>query len=780
MADSVVDSILAARYFRAGETSFEDVCRRVANALGDTLEETEEYFKAMMNLEFLPNSPTLMNAGTPLGQLSACFTLPVNDSLPEIFDAIRWGAIIHQSGGGTGYNFSHLRAEGAPVRSTDGVASGPVSFMRVFNAATDVIKQGGRRRGANMGILNVWHPDIMKFINSKAKEGDFSNFNISVMVSDAFMQKVAAGRLDEVWITDNAGTNITVKDIWDGIVEGVWRNGEPGILFYDTINTKNPTPQLGAIDTTNPCGEQPLLPFESCVLGSINLSKFIKNDNVDYSALDEIVRMSIRFLDSVITKNVFPIEQIRDATSRTRKVGLGLMGVHDAMLMLRIPYDSDEGRNFCQNVMKRVNDVAMTESIRLGNEKGTFPAYEGSIWDKQGIIMRNAALTTIAPTGTISLLAGCSSGIEPVFSYAYTRRNTVGKTFVLVHPYFEAELTRVIDAMGYVGDEAKDKKDEVIRHVHETGTIQDLDWLSPSFKAVFKTALDIGWKDHVLMQATFQKYVHASISKTINMPVSATKEDVARAVILAWQEGIKGMTLYRTGSREDVVLALEKKEEKKDGEKAGESTKTSSSAQSTITDDDEDVNLLRADIRAVSQDAIASTPKVMQPLTFTRPREMSGRTFLAQSGCCRLYITVNTTSDGKPMEVFIRTVGAGCEASSNALGRSISTGLQNGVPYEKFVKQFAKVHCVSAIRNKNSEGVSCADVVGKCIELAATNQTIATLDNWSIEPVDEKKEKPEVEKKKAGRPCPECGEPLDFGEGCNMGICKHCGWSGCS
>ncbi|HJJ32637.1 MAG TPA: adenosylcobalamin-dependent ribonucleoside-diphosphate reductase [Methanocorpusculum sp.] len=752
MSESVVDSILAARYYRAGENSFDDVCRRVANALGDNPEEKEEYYQAMMSLSFLPNSPTLMNAGTTLGQLSACFTLPVNDSLPEIFDAIRWGAIIHQSGGGTGYNFSHLRPEGSPVRSTDGVASGPVSFMRVFNAATDVIKQGGRRRGANMGILNVWHKDIMQFINCKAKEGDFSNFNISIMVSDEFMQKVADGKFSDVWVTDNAGKSVTVKEIWDGIVEGVWRNGEPGILFYDTINRKNPTPDLGEIDTTNPCGEQPLLPFESCVLGSINLAKFIRAgaNDIDYPALDKMVRMAIRFLDSVITKNVFPIPQIQENTNRTRKVGLGLMGVHDAMLMLRIPYDSDAGRNFCMEVMKRINDVAVEESIKLGTEKGTFPAYKGSVWDKQGIIMRNAALTTIAPTGTISLLAGCSSGIEPVFSYAYTRRNTVGKTFVLVHPYFEAELVRVIADMGYSGQVAETKKQEVINHVHETGTVQDIAWLPQSFKSVFKTALDIGWRDHVLMQAAFQKYVHASISKTINMPFSATKDDVASAILLAWHEGIKGMTLYRTGSREDVVLALEKSKEEEKKQAAAVAMPMVESADKH------------------------AAPTVLTPITFNRPREMSGRTFLAQSGCCRLYITVNTTPDGKPMEVFIRTVGAGCEANSNALGRSISTGLQNGVPYEKFVKQFAKVHCISAIKNKNAEGVSCADVVGKCIELAATNQQIATLDNWSVGPA------PANEEKKVGRPCPECGQPLDFGEGCNMGICKHCGWSGCS
>ncbi|HJJ29214.1 MAG TPA: adenosylcobalamin-dependent ribonucleoside-diphosphate reductase [Methanocorpusculum sp.] len=746
MTDSVVDSILAARYFRTGEKTFEDVCRRVADALGETPAETEEYYAAMTSLAFLPNSPTLMNAGTPLGQLSACFTLPVNDSLPQIFDAVRWGAIIHQSGGGTGYNFSHLRAEGSPVRSTDGVASGPVSFMRVFNAATDVIKQGGRRRGANMGILNVWHQDIMKFIKSKAKEGDFSNFNISIMVSDAFMQLVKERAFSNVWLSDTEGKNITVGEIWDGIVEGVWKNGEPGILFYDTINRANPTPQLGNIDTTNPCGEQPLLPFESCVLGSINLSKFVKDNDIDWDYLDKMTKMAVRFLDSVITKNVFPIPEIKENTNRTRKIGLGLMGVHDAMLMLRIQYDSDEGRGFCETVMKRINDVAIEESIRLGKEKGTFPAYNGSVWEKKGIVIRNAAMTTIAPTGTISLLAGCSSGIEPVFSYAYTRRNTVGKTFILVHPYFEAELDRVLDAMGFKDADAKARHEEVVNHVHETGTVQDITWLPESFKAVFKTALDINWKDHVLMQAAFQKHVHASISKTINMPYKATKEDVASAILLAWESGIKGMTLYRTGSREDVVLALEKKEEKKEAEKPKEEAPKT-------------VSLPAKDLPQLGE--------------FKRPREMSGRTFLAQSGCCRLYITVNLTPEGKPMEVFIRTVGAGCEASSNALGRSISTGLQNGVPYEKFVKQFAKVHCVSAIKNKNSEGMSCADVVGKCIELAATNQAIATLDNWSIAPATP------MPQKKVNR-CPECGEVLDFGEGCNMGICKHCGWSGCS
>ncbi|MFA5236546.1 MAG: adenosylcobalamin-dependent ribonucleoside-diphosphate reductase, partial [Methanoregula sp.] len=330
---SVVDSILSARYLRKGEKNFEDICRRVASALADDESEKALFYEAMISLRFLPNSPTLMNAGTELGQLSACFTLPVPDSIEGIFDAMKEGAIIHKTGGGTGYNFSHIRPEGSPVQSTDGVASGPISFMRVYNAATDVIKQGGRRRGANMGILNVWHPDILAFITSKKMEGDISNFNISVMVNDKFMGLVEKRQFDDIWLTNpHSGANVTVGQIWTGIIEGIWKNGEPGILFSDEINRHNPTPQLGEIDTTNPCGEQPLLPYESCVLGSINLAACFRDGVFDENLLRETARMATRFLDLVIEKNVFPIPQIADATRKTRKIGLGVMGVHDAML----------------------------------------------------------------------------------------------------------------------------------------------------------------------------------------------------------------------------------------------------------------------------------------------------------------------------------------------------------------------------------------------------------------------------------------------------------------
>ncbi|MEN6518347.1 MAG: adenosylcobalamin-dependent ribonucleoside-diphosphate reductase [Methanospirillum sp.] len=729
----VVDSILSARYLRRGEKGFEDICRRVASALAEDADDRAAFYEAMSSLRFLPNSPTLMNAGTEIGQLSACFTLPVSDSIEGIFESMKYGAIIHKTGGGTGYNFSHIRPEGSPVQSTDGVASGPISFIRVFNAATDVIKQGGRRRGANMGILNVWHPDILAFIAMKHEEGDVANFNLSVMVDDRFMGLVDRKEFGAVWLAHPVtGASVTVGEIWTGIVDGIWKNGEPGILFHDEINRHNPTPQLGEIDTTNPCGEQPLLPFESCVLGSINLAAFVSDGAIDLDGVEATARMAARFLDLVIDRNVYPIPQIEEATRRTRKIGLGVMGVHDAMLMLDLPYDSDEGRAWCEEVMERISAAAVEESHRRAESLGPFPAFEGSTWE---FPVRNAAMTTVAPTGTISLLAGCSSGIEPVFSFAYTRKNTVGKTFVIVNPVFRDALDRTLQEMGFRGDELAKRAKEVVAHVHETGTVRDLAWLPEEFRRLFRTALDISWQDHVRMQASFQRHVHASISKTVNMPSSATKEDCAEALLMAWRLGLKGTTIYRTGSRESVVLALKETE------------------------------------ALPPAPAGKVLPEQVPRLPLDRPRELAGRTYLCQSGCCRLYVTVNLL-EGKPIEVFIRTVGqGGCEASSNAMGRAISTGLQNGVPYQKFVRQFAKVNCISAIKNPASEGHSCADVVGRCIDLSARNESITTLQDWEIRQVDSRPPR---------RLCPDCREPLDFGEGCNQGICKHCGWSGCS
>jgi ribonucleoside-diphosphate reductase alpha chain len=554
-SERVVDSILSARYLQEGEKTFADICHRVAYAIADTSDEAEGFYNIMVSRCFLPNSPTLMNAGTDLGQLSACFVLPVPDSINGIFEAMKNGAIIHKTGGGTGYNFSLLRPKGSPVQSTDGVASGPVSFMGIFNSATDVIKQGGRRRGANMGILNVWHPDILSFIAAKSREGVLSNFNISVLVNDKFMELVYRKMYDTVWVVHPYSAEvITVGRIWSAVVEGIWKNGEPGLLFHDEINRFNPTPRLGNIDATNPCGEQPLLPFESCVLGSINLVSFVQNGTFDEYELKQTVRTAVIFLDKVIDKNFYPIPEIKEATRKTRKIGLGLMGVHDALMMMGLEYDSPEGRTWCESIMQCVNDTAVDASHIRAEQLGPFPAWEGSTW--KGFPVRNAALTSIAPTGTLSLLAKCSSGIEPLFSFAYTRMNTVGQSFVMVNPIFRLMLEQNLSESGISEDERKKRMEEAICHVHETGTIQDLHWLPEEFRSRFKTALDIHWKDHILMQAAFQKHVHASISKTINMPNTATKEDCAEALLMAWQLKLKGITIYRSGSRKNVVLSL--------------------------------------------------------------------------------------------------------------------------------------------------------------------------------------------------------------------------------
>ncbi len=560
MTGSIATSILAARYLRDGETSFSDVCRRVASALGRNDEETGTFFEEMHSLRFLPNSPTLMNAGTELGQLAACFTLAVGDSIPEIFDALKWGALIHQSGGGTGYNFSSIRPKASPVRLTEGIASGPVSFMRIFNEATEVIRQGGRRRGANIGILSVRHPDILEFIRSKQTEGDLANFNISVMADDAFMQCIRDGRTDEVWLTHpSTGVEVTAGAIRDALVEGIWTNGEPGILFYDEINRHNPTPRLGKIEATNPCGEQPLLPFESCVLGSVNLARFVRDGGIDEEALRRTVAIAVRFLDRVIDVNRYPVPAIEEATRRTRKIGLGVMGVHDALLMLGIPYDTEEARVLCCALMETITGTAVETSHTLAREDGTFPAWKESIWEPYKL--RNAALTSIAPTGSISLLAECSGGIEPLYSFAYTRKKTVDTEFEMLHPLFARDLDATVRGLCPSSAEADGRIREVIRHVRATGTVQDIGWLPSPFRRLYKGALDIGWEDHIRMQASFQEHVHASISKTINMPATATREDVADAVLLAWECRLKGVTIYRTGSRQDVVLALGEEEE---------------------------------------------------------------------------------------------------------------------------------------------------------------------------------------------------------------------------
>jgi ribonucleoside-diphosphate reductase alpha chain len=545
--DFLTTETLRARYLREGERNWEDICERVAKAIAATDEEYLEFKELIVRKFFLPSSPTLMNAGTESGQLAACFVIPVGDSIEEIFDAIKTAALIQKTGGGTGFNFSKIRPDGSPPGTySDSAASGPITVIKLFNQATEVVKQFGRRRGANMGILDTSHNDILPFIRAKQVEGELSNFNLSVMVPDAFMELVEADRTDEIW---NRQTGVAVGRIFSELVEGIWRNGEPGILFYNRINKDNFTPALGDITATNPCGEEPLLPFESCNLGSLNLSLFVIDRKVNWDLLRERTRKAVRFLDNTIDRNSYPVSEIEAAAKRTRKVGLGVMGFHDMLLKLWIPYDSLEALKLAEKLMEQISWAAVRESRKLAAEKEPFPEYEDSTWE---LPIRNAALTAVAPTGTISILAGCSSGIEPVFSWAYKRTQTVGKEFMLVHPLFKAHFMPKLQEPDYKW---------LIEHVYTHGTLQNVDnpeLVNEEEKSIFRSALDISWKAHINVQAAFQRHCHAGISKTINMPDYAGKEDIKKALIYAWKQELKGLTIYRTGSRQRVVLNLKK------------------------------------------------------------------------------------------------------------------------------------------------------------------------------------------------------------------------------
>lgn len=544
--DALTSETLKARYLREGEKDWEDICERVAKAIATTEEEYLEFKDLMVRKIFLPSSPTLMNAGTELGQLAACFVIPVEDSIEEIFDAIKTVALIQKTGGGTGFDFSKIRPEGSPGLSVDGVSSGPVAIMKLFNEATEIVKQFGRRRGANMGILDISHNDIIFFIRAKHVEGEFSNFNLSVMVPDAFMELIKANRTNEIW---NRQTGMTVGGIFSEIVEGIWRNGEPGILFYDRINRDNFTPALGDISATNPCGEEPLLSFESCNLGSINLSLFVTEGKINWDFLREVAGKAVRFLDNEIDKNTYPIPKIEIATKKTRKVGLGVMGFHDMILKLGLPYDSSEALELAEKLMEQISWAAVRESRKLAAEKGPFPEHEDSTWE---LPMRNAALTAVAPTGTISILAGCSAGIEPVFSWVYRRTQAVEKEFMLVHPFFEAHFMAKLSELDYSW---------LLKHVYTHGTLQNVEnpkLVNEDEKKIFRSALDVDWRAHINVQAAFQRHCHGGISKTINMPESAGKEDIKQALIYAWKQGLKGLTIYRTESRQRVVLNLKK------------------------------------------------------------------------------------------------------------------------------------------------------------------------------------------------------------------------------
>ena len=556
--------VLERRYLRKDENgrvveTTAQMFKRIANGIAviekqygksntETAKLEDNFYRDMTNLKFIPNSPTLMNTGTDLGQLSACFVLPVEDSIERIFDTLKVAALIHKTGGGTGFAFSRLRPKGDIVKTTGGIASGPISFATIYDTATEVVKQGGRRRGANMGILRVDHPDIMDFIVAKEKEGILRNFNISVGVTDKFMEAVEKDADFDLINPRNGQVTkkLKARAIWNLIIMMAWKNGEPGVVFLDTINRHNPTPQIGEMEATNPCGEQPLLPYESCNLGSLDISKFVSEDGkMDWNSLRETVRLAVRFLDNVVDANVYELPEIEKITKGNRKIGLGVMGFADMLIKRGIRYDTEEGLKAGEELMKFINDEGHKISAELGEEKGNFPNFQGSIWEKNWKNMRNATVTTVAPTGTISIIAGCSQGVEPLFAIAYVREvaETLGRSLVEVNSLFEKIALRE----GFYSD-------ELIREVSKRTSIQDVKEIPEQWRRLFVTAHDISAEWHVRMQAAFQKYTDNAVSKTINFPNWATPNDVEKAYILAYKLGCKGTTVYRHGSREVQVL----------------------------------------------------------------------------------------------------------------------------------------------------------------------------------------------------------------------------------
>jgi len=704
----------------------EDMFRRVATAIAsaettfdadaNVRDLAEKFYSMMVKFEFLPNSPTLMNAGRELGQLSACFVLPVGDSIDDIFDAVKYTALIHKSGGGTGFSFSRLRPAHDVVMSTTGISSGPISFMRVFDIATETIKQGGTRRGANMGILRVDHPDIMDFIMCKSDQKQLNNFNISVGLTEAFMKAVEK---DEEYQLVNprdgepAGT-LNAAKVFHRIVKQAWSNGEPGIVFLDRLNRDNPTPAVGQIESTNPCGEQPLLPYESCNLGSINLGTMVTDGQIDWERLREVVILAVRFLDNVIEVNNYPLPQIDEMTRANRKIGLGVMGWADMLIHLGIPYNSPKAIDLGEKVMHFINEEGHAASRDLAVERGPFPNFTGSIYDRPGTApLRNATVTTIAPTGTISIIANASSGVEPLFAVSFVRQVLDNNVLVDVNPQFE----KVAREKGFYSD-------GLMKRIAEHGTIHGIEEIPETVRNVFVTAHDITPEVHIEMQAAFQRHTDNAVSKTVNFPNSATVEDVEKVFLLAYRQDCKGVTIYRDGSRDMQVLSTGKKEEK----------------------------------------PVAHVAEEKKVVKRERPKALQGWTYQMQTGCGPIYITVNEDKAGL-FELFT-TMGkaGGCAASQcEAIGRMVSLAWRSGVQARQVIKQLMGISCHLPSGFGDNRVLSCADAVAKAIQahMAAKGYDTGM----------------EAQAPERGA-CPECGGIVEHEGGC--AVCHVCGYSECA
>lgn len=670
------------------------------------------FYDLMTSFSFLPNSPTLMNAGTDLGQLAACFVLPIEDSIDGIFNAIKYAALIHKSGGGTGFSFSRIRPHNSRVGSTGGIASGPISFLKIFNTATEQVKQGGTRRGANMGLLRVDHPDIIDFIKSKEREGQLNNFNLSVALTETFMQAVDKDE-EYVLIAPHTGQEkgrLRAREVYHLLVQKAWESGDPGIIFLDRINRDNPTPQQGEIEATNPCGEQPLLPYEACNLGSLNVDTFYNGDSVDgvdWHRMKRVIHLSVRFLDNVIDASRYPLSQITDTVLKNRKIGLGIMGWADLLYQLRIPYDSRRALSLGEKLMDFLHQESRSASKTLAAERGPFSAYAESVYAQKNLgPFRNATTSTIAPTGTLSIIAGCSSGIEPLFALSFSRHVMDGETLIEVNGHFEQALR-----------ETDSYSQSLMRQVAEKGTIRDMDYLPQDLRDVFVTSMDIDPVWHLRMQAAFQKYTDNAVSKTVNLPHTATEDDISSIYWAAYEQGCKGVTVYRNGCKADQVLS------------------TGSGRQRQV------------------QNGVPVRE---------RPDVIYGFTQKVKTGLGDLYLTVNEVGN-KPFEVFatIGRSGRSITAKAEAIGRLVSLALRSGVHVREVVDQLKGIGGEHPVFQHKGLLLSIPDAVAWVLENRYLKDPKSADMGHSL----------------SNPACPECGQELMFQEGCF--ICQACGYTKC-
>ncbi|MBU1199412.1 MAG: vitamin B12-dependent ribonucleotide reductase [Nanoarchaeota archaeon] len=753
----------------------------------DIKESAKKFYDLMAACDFLPNSPTLMNAGRHLQQLSACFVLPIDDDMGSIMQTLYDTVMVHKSGGGTGFSFNKLRPNGARIKTTNGTSPGPVSFIRMYNNTTEEVKQGGTRRGANMGILRIDHPDIIDFIYAKTDNQAMTNFNLSVALTDKFMEAVqkkqyyhlvnshnkknynleqlelvqqqihkdvASLRLssdnkkvfdrhtdEEIGVVREGDVLLNAEKVFDLIVKMAWKNGEPGTIFIDRMNEYNPTPNVGEFESTNPCGEQPLLPYESCNLGSINLANFVNKGEIDYDRLKQVVHDAVHFLDNVIDMNKYPLKQISKMTLANRKIGLGVMGFADLLIKMKIPYNSDKGTKLGEKIMKFIDDESKNASVELAKKRGTFPNFKDSVYDKDSknfkgkdLLLRNATTTTIAPTGSISIIAGASSGVEPLFAIAFKRMNILHKGDVLIdiNPLFEKQ--------------AKDMKfysKELMEKVCEQGTIHKIDDIPKEVRNYFVTSHDISPEYHIKMQAAFQNNIDNAVSKTVNFSNKATEADIKNVYEMAFKTGCKGVTVYRDGSRDEQVLNIMKKEKE-----------------------------------------VEQPPKRAAAVKKKRPVVTVGATRKIKTGCGNLYVTINQDESGELFEVFnqIGKAGGCADSQAEAIGRLSSLALRFGINPKEIIKELKGISCHRPAGFGTDRMLSCADALGKAIE-----NHIKEMGVQLPHPPQQSELVSYTENPDEGSPeivnltgaCPLCGGPLMHVEGC-IKCAALCGYSECS